>query len=66
MSSGDEGFVVTMLHQTGTPSINFLQGVEAMSKNEFVLIDNTESWDFENSKAELSGDTFQLSLFTTG
>lgn len=52
MSSGDEGFVVTMMHQTGTPSIYFLQGVEAKSKNEFVLIDNTESWDLENSKAE--------------
>ena len=58
MSSGDEGFVVTMLHQTGSPTINFIQGIEAKSKNEFVLIDNTESWDLGNSTAENSGDTF--------
>jgi len=50
MQSGDKGFVVTMWHQTGNPEIVQLQGVEAKSKNEFVLIDKL-SWDYENSTA---------------
>ena len=50
MQSGDKGFVVTMMHQTGNPEIVLLQGVEAKSKNEFVLLDKM-GWDYENSTA---------------
>lgn len=66
ISSGDKGFVATMQHQAGGPEVTFVQGIEAKSKNEFVLIDDTKSWDLENSFAENSGDTYKLTLFTTG
>ena len=57
-------FVLNQL--TGGPIISFLQGVEAKSKKEFVLIDETESWDSTNSFVEWSSETFKATLITTG